>query len=64
MPAGILGIRRIAMAAIAQALSRVLVIVSDAEVLKQLAMFCGAGLLVSLLADLGPRPQPGLLLAP
>jgi len=47
------------MAAIAQALSRVLVIVNDVEVLKQLALFCGAGLLVSLLAltygiDLSP----------
>ena len=35
------------MTAIAQALSRVLV--KDAEVLKELLMFCGAGLLVSLL---------------
>ena len=37
------------MTAIAQALSRALVTVSEAETLKQLAMFCGAGLLVSLL---------------
>ena len=47
------------MAAIAQALSRILVTVNDVEVLKQLALFCGAGLLVSLLAltsgiDLSP----------
>jgi hypothetical protein len=37
------------MTAIAQALSRVLVTINDIEVLKQLALFCGAGLLVSLL---------------
>ena len=37
------------MTAIAQALSRALVTVRDVETLKQLAMFCGAGLLVSLL---------------
>jgi len=37
------------MTAIAQALSRALVTVRDVEILRQLAMFCGAGLLVSLL---------------
>ena len=37
------------MTAIAQALSRALVTVRDVETLTQLAMFCGAGLLVSLL---------------
>ena len=37
------------MTAIAQVLSRVLVTISEVEVLKQLALFCGAGLLVSLL---------------
>jgi hypothetical protein len=38
-----------AMTAIAQALSRVLVIVNDNVVLKELVIFSGAGLLVSLL---------------
>jgi hypothetical protein len=47
------------MTAIAHALSRVFVTVNEVEVLKQLALFCGAGLLVSLLAlsygvDLSP----------
>jgi len=47
------------MTAIAQVLSRVLVTISEVEVLKQLALFCGAGLLVSLLVltyglDLSP----------
>lgn len=37
------------MTAIAQALSRALVTINDIEPLRQLAMFCGAGLLVSLL---------------
>ncbi len=37
------------MTAIAQALSRVLVIVNDNVVLKELVIFSGAGLLVSLL---------------
>jgi hypothetical protein len=37
------------MTAIAQALSRVLVTVNEAEPLKQLVMFCGVGLLVSIL---------------
>ena len=37
------------MTAIAQALSRALVAAGDIEVLKQLALFAGAGLLVSLL---------------
>jgi ribose/xylose/arabinose/galactoside ABC-type transport system permease subunit len=37
------------MTAIAQALSRAFVTVRDIELLKQLAMFCAAGLLVSLL---------------
>jgi hypothetical protein len=47
------------MAAVARALSRALITFNDAEVLKQLALFCGAGLLVSLLlltygVDLSP----------
>jgi hypothetical protein len=47
------------MTAITQALSRVLVIVHDDVVLKELVMFSGAGLLVSLLmmnygVDLSP----------
>ena len=37
------------MTAIAQALSRVRVTINDVEAPKQLALFCGAGLLVSLL---------------
>ncbi len=37
------------MTAIAQALSRMFVTVSEVEALKQFALFCGAGLLVSLL---------------
>ena len=47
------------MAAIARALSRAFVTVAEIEVLKQLALFCAAGLLVSLLmltygVDLSP----------
>ena len=37
------------MAAIAQALSRMILTVSEVEALKQFALLCGAGLLVSLL---------------
>jgi hypothetical protein len=49
------------MTAIAQALSRVIVIVNDDAVLKQLAMFCGAGLLVALLMlTYGLDLSPGL----
>ena len=49
------------MTAIAQALSRVLVTVNEAEALKQLVMFCGAGLLVSLLMlTYGIDLSPGL----
>jgi hypothetical protein len=47
------------MTAIASTLSRILVSASEVETLKQLALFCGAGLLVSLLlltwgVDLSP----------
>jgi hypothetical protein len=47
------------MTAIARTLSRILVSASEVETLKQLALFCGAGLLVSLLlltwgVDLSP----------
>ncbi|WP_291576471.1 hypothetical protein [Bradyrhizobium sp.] len=47
------------MAAIAQALSRALQSVDEIETLKQIALFCGAGLLVTLLCltyglDLSP----------
>jgi hypothetical protein len=49
MPIAGMGIGSSPMTAIAQALSRALVTVADVETLKQLAMFCGAGLLVSLL---------------
>ena len=47
------------MTAIAQALSRAFATTRDVESLKQVAIFCGAGLLVSLLMltwgfDLGP----------
>jgi hypothetical protein len=49
------------MAAIAQALARVFVTVGEVEILKQLAMFCGAGLLVSLLMmTYGIDLSPGL----
>jgi hypothetical protein len=37
------------MAAIARALSRAFITANEVEVLKQLALFCGAALLVSLL---------------
>jgi hypothetical protein len=37
------------MTAIVQALSRALVTVNEQETLKELVIFCGAGLLVSLL---------------
>ena len=37
------------MTVISQALSRVLATVEPTEILKQLAMFCGAGLLVALM---------------
>ena len=37
------------MTAIAEALSRAFISVTEIESLKQIAMFCGAGLLVSLL---------------
>jgi hypothetical protein len=39
----------IAMTAIARSLSRAFVAAADVEVLKELALFCAAGLLVSLL---------------
>ncbi len=47
------------MTAVARALSRAFVTFNDTEILKQLALFCGAGLLVSLLlltygVDLSP----------
>ena len=47
------------MIAIAKNISRALLSGADSEVLKQLALFCGAGLLVSLLllsygVDLSP----------
>jgi len=49
------------MTAIAQALSRALVIVNDDEVLKELVVFCGAGLPVSLLMlTYGLDLSPGL----
>jgi hypothetical protein len=49
------------MTAIAQALSRAFVAVNEAETLKQLAMFCGAGLLVSIfLLACGIDLSPGL----
>ena len=49
------------MTAIAQALSRVRVTINDVETLKQLALFCGAGLLVSLLLlTWGLDLSPGL----
>jgi hypothetical protein len=47
------------MTAIAQALSRAFVTVKDVEPLKQLAMFCAAGLLVSLLLTYGLDLSPG-----
>ena len=37
------------MTAIARALSRASTLVTEVDILKQLALFCGAGLLVSLL---------------
>ena len=51
--------REFAMAAIAQALSRALQSVDEIEALKQIALFCGAGLLVTMLCltygvDLSP----------
>jgi hypothetical protein len=53
--------QEVVMTAIAQALSRVLVTVNEAEALKQLVMFCGAGLLVSLLMlTYGIDLSPGL----
>jgi hypothetical protein len=49
------------MTATTQALSRALVAVRDVETLTQLAMFCGAGLLVSLLMlAYGIDLSPGL----
>ena len=49
------------MTALAQALSRALATVNDVEVLKQIALFCGAGLLVSLLMlTWGLDLSPGL----
>jgi hypothetical protein len=47
------------MTAIVQTLYRTLHSVSDLDILKQIALFCGAGLLISLLAmtyglDLSP----------
>jgi hypothetical protein len=49
------------MTAIVQALSRVFVTVSEVELLKQLALLCGAGLLVSLLMmTYGIDLSPGL----
>jgi hypothetical protein len=47
------------MAAIARLLSRARLSASEAEILKQIALFCGAGILVSLLlltygVDLSP----------
>jgi len=47
------------MTAIARALSRAFITVNEVEVLKQLALFCGAGLLVSLL-----MPTYGIDLSP
>ena len=49
------------MTAIARALSRAFITVNEVEVLKQLALFCGAGLLVSLLMlTYGIDLSPGL----
>jgi hypothetical protein len=48
------------MTAIARALSRAFVTINDVELLKQLVLFCAAGLFISLLlltygVDLSPR---------
>jgi hypothetical protein len=49
------------MTAIAQAISRAFVAVNEAETLKQIAMLCGAGLLVSILMlAYGIDLSPGL----
>jgi hypothetical protein len=48
------------MIAVARTISRALVSASEVEILKQLALFCGAGLTVSLLlAGYGVDLSPG-----